>query len=93
MILTGTSKKQYVLTDLAQQQRFRRRRRLKFPFRKRSLFSKRHFNFFDLLLREVSMKTKEDRNPGSNPDHNLISLPYHYTTTPTRQNFKYVFLK
>ena len=34
------------------------------------------------------MKTKEDRNPGSNPDHKLISRPYHYTTTPTRQNFE-----
>ena len=41
------------------------------------------------------MKTKEYRNPGSNPDHNLIPRPYQYTTyRPAKisNGFKYVFL-
>ena len=50
-----------------------------------------------MVLRGISWlyEKKYERDPGSNPDLNRIPifLPYHYITTPTRQNtekFKYI---
>ena len=56
----------------------------KFPFSKRLLPFLEHWNIFDLFIESVSIKKKEDRNPGSNPDLFypivLSPLPLHYHT-------------
>ena len=44
--------------------------------------------FAAAILKSVSIKNKEGCNPGLNLDFlYLTSLPCHFTTAPTRQNF------
>ena len=56
-------------------------RRYSCPFRERSLPFLRHLENFWPVIESVSIKKKENRNPGSNPDlsyPNLSPLPLQY---------------
>ena len=55
------------------------------PFLKRSLPFTRHLNFFWPIIESVSIKKKQNRHTGSNPDLSypyLSPLPLHYNTDP-----------